>query len=63
MKAFFSFVFILMVTICFSQADTARQIEPGQKTSFDNYEVLLLALFGLAILIGMRFWFKRTRKH
>lgn len=62
MKALLFFLFIFLSTLCFPQTDTVRQIEPAQKTSFDNYQLLLVALLGLAILIGLRFWFKRRRK-
>ena len=52
----------LLSLICFAQADTGRKIEPAQKTSFENYELLILAIAGLLLLIGLRFWFRRTRK-
>jgi hypothetical protein len=46
-----------------AQPDTTiRAIEPDRETSFENYELLILAILGLLILIGIRFWFKRTRK-
>lgn len=45
-----------------AQADTGRKIEPGQETSFDNYELLIIAIVGLLLLMGLRFWFRRTRK-
>lgn len=45
-----------------AQADTGRKIEPGQETSFDNYELLAIAIAGFLLLIGLRFWFRRTRK-
>ncbi|MDB5208336.1 MAG: hypothetical protein JWR72_3411 [Flavisolibacter sp.] len=56
--AFFS----LQSLLCFSQADTIRTIEPDFKTSFENYKLLIIALLGLLLLIGIWFWFKRTRK-
>lgn len=40
-----------------------RKIEPDKETSFDNYELLVIAILGLLLLIGLRFWFRRTRKH
>ncbi|HVG42351.1 MAG TPA: hypothetical protein VM888_12130 [Chitinophagaceae bacterium] len=46
----------------FSQSDTVRTIEPGFKTSFENYRLLIIALVGLLLLIGLWFWFKRARK-
>jgi hypothetical protein len=45
-----------------AQADSGRTIEPGQETSFDNYELLVIAILGLLLLMGLRFWFRRTRK-
>lgn len=56
--AYFSFLFF----VCFSQSDSIRIIEPGQKTSFDNYRLLTIALLGLLLLIGLWFWFRQTRK-
>ena len=32
------------------------------QTSFDKYELLVIAVVGLLLLMGIRFWFKRTRK-
>ena len=52
---FFSFVL-------FAQADSVRKIEPDMQTSFDKYELLIIAVIGLLLLMGLRFWFKRTRK-
>jgi hypothetical protein len=46
----------------FAQADSVRKIEPGQQTNFDKYELLIIAMVGLLLLMGLRFWFKRTRK-
>ena len=42
--------------------DSVREIEPGKETSFENYELLIVAILGLLLLMGLRFWFKRTRK-
>jgi hypothetical protein len=50
-------------TLLLPQNNGARKIEPDHETSFDNYEVLIIAIVGLLLLIGLRFWFKRTRKH
>ena len=46
-----------------AQTDTLRTIEPDRETSFENYELLVIAILGLLILMGLRVWFKRTRKH
>ena len=52
----------LLSLLSVAQADSARKIEPGQQTSFENYELLVIAIVGLLLLMGLRFWFRRTRK-
>ena len=54
---------VFFTTVLLAQNNGVRQIEPGQETSFEKYEVLIIAIVGLLLLIGLRFWFKRTRKH
>lgn len=54
--------FSFLSLLSFAQANSGRKIEPAQETSFDNYELLIIAIAGLLILIGLRFWFRRTRK-
>lgn len=57
-------VYITLLSIV-SQAQSdslGREIEPDMETSFENYELLIIAIVGLLLLIGIRFWFKRTRK-
>ena len=63
MKRLFLFGFCLLSLLCFAQTDSFRVIEPDQETSFENYELLIMAVAGLLLLMGIRFWFKRTRKH
>lgn len=63
MKQFLLLCFSFFATHLLAQTDNVRKIEPNQETSFDNYELLAIALVGLLLLIGLRFWFKRTRKH
>ena len=41
--------------------DSIRKIEPDQETSFENYELLIIAIVGFLLLMGIRYWFKRTR--
>jgi hypothetical protein len=48
--------------VSFAQTDSIRAIEPDRETSFENYELLIIAILGLLLLMGLRFWFKRTRK-
>lgn len=63
MKFLLVIYFSILSFISFSQGDSvAREIEPDMETSFENYELLVVAILGLLILIGFRFWFKRTRK-
>lgn len=55
-----SYCFILSI---YSHAqDSIRKIEKDQETSFENYELLILAVVGFVLLMGIRYWFKRTRK-
>ena len=65
MKSFALIVcFSVLSLLSFGQADSINvAVEPGQETSFENYELLIIAIAGLLLLMGLRFWFKRTRKH
>lgn len=63
MKYLLMIYFSLMTLLSWSQSDTiGRTIEPDMETSFENYELLIIAVLGLLLLVGLRFWFKRTRK-
>ena len=63
MKFFLAIYFSMLTMVSFSQADSnARAIEPDMETSFENYELLIVAILGLLLLIGFRFWFRRTRR-
>ena len=53
--------FTFLIRLSFAQ-DSIRRIEPDRETSFENYELLAIAILGLLVLMGLRFWFKRTRK-
>ena len=53
--------FSILSLLAFAQADSIRAIEPDQETSFENYELLIIAILGLLLLIGIRFWFRRVR--
>lgn len=57
LASFFHPLFLL------AQTERAREIEPDRETSFENYELLIIAVLALLLLIGIRFWFRRTRKH
>ena len=63
MKRLLLSLFSFISFLSFSQSDSIRTIEPGQETSFENYELLVIALLGLVLLIGVWFWFRRTRKN
>jgi Mn2+/Fe2+ NRAMP family transporter len=63
MKHVLMFYFLLLAFVSQAQTDSiGRAIEPDQETSFENYELLIIAILGLLLLVGLRFWFKRTRK-
>jgi hypothetical protein len=63
MKVFLVVYFSVLSLVCFSQVDSiGREIEPDMETSFENYELLIVAILGLLLLIGFRFWFRRIRK-
>ena len=53
--------FTFITRLLFAQ-DSIRRIEPDHETSFENYELLVIAILALLVLMGLRFWFKRTRK-
>lgn len=63
MKYLFMFASVFSSLLLQAQADVTREIEPDRETSFENYEVLIIAVLALLLLMGLRFWFKRTRKH
>ena len=64
LRSFFLICLSLLVVAAVAQpVDSIREIEPDRETSFENYELLILAIVGFLLLIGLRFWFKRTRKH
>lgn len=59
---YFLLVCCFPTAFLFAQTDTVRKIEPDMQTSFEKYELLVIAVLGLLLLMGIRFWFKRTRK-
>ncbi len=59
MKKVFSFLLLILPFLVFAQ-DTP--VEPGMETSFDNTELLVVALVGLALLLALYFFFRRRRK-
>jgi hypothetical protein len=61
MKRLVLFCLLLISTMAYSQSDTSGVIEPGQQTSYDNKDLLLISLAGLALLLAIYFLFRRTR--
>jgi hypothetical protein len=62
MKYLLLIYFSILSLFSIAQADSIRTIEPDQETSFENYELLIVAILGLLLLIGLRFWYWRKRK-
>jgi LPXTG-motif cell wall-anchored protein len=55
---------VLLMTysiIAFTQ-DSLSPVEPDMETSFENTELLIIALVGLALLLLLYFVFKRRRR-
>lgn len=63
MKHLFLSCTLFLSSFLFAQSDTVRKIEPGQQTSFDKYGLLIIAVAGLLLLMGLRFWFKRRQNN
>lgn len=42
--------------------DSIRMIEPDKETSFENYELLAVAILGFLLLVGLWFWIRHKRK-
>ena len=59
MKHFAAFLLVLITSGAYSQ-DTPRTIEPGHQTSYDNKDLLLISLAGLALLLAIYFLFRRS---
>lgn len=62
MKTLSSLCLLFVACVLRAQTTGVREIEPDRETSFENYELLIIAVLGLLLLMGLRFWFKRTRK-
>ncbi|MBA2329868.1 MAG: hypothetical protein M3413_09280 [Bacteroidota bacterium] len=52
----------MTITTANAQIDSIRVIEPDKETSFENYELLIIAIAGFLILLGVYFFFKRSRR-
>jgi hypothetical protein len=63
MKYILLICFSVLTLLTLAQGDSiVRKIEPDMETSFENYELLIVAVIGLLLLIGLRFWFWRRKK-
>lgn len=62
MRYFFALLFSGLTVFCFAQVDSVRVIEPNKETSFDNYELLAVAIVGFLLLVGFWIWLRRRRK-
>lgn len=62
LKCLFVFTFLFVSNHLLAQTDTIAPVEPGMETSFDNTELLIIALVGLALLMLLYFYFRRRRK-
>jgi len=62
-KMFLSLIsFVFVFVQAFAQGDTTRLAEPNRETSYDNQELLVIALVGLALLLLLYFFFRRSRR-
>jgi LPXTG-motif cell wall-anchored protein len=52
---------VLLTTITTIAQDSLQPIEPDMETSFENTELLIVALIGLALLLALYFFFRRRR--
>lgn len=62
LKYLFVFAFLFVSNQLLAQTDSIAPVEPGMETSFDNTELLIIALVGLALLMLLYFYFRRRRK-
>jgi len=60
-KALLSLYFLLITALASAQ-DSTKPVEPEMETSYENYELLIIALVGLVILLLIYFYFRRTRR-
>jgi hypothetical protein len=61
-KSIFLLPVFMTITTANAQIDSIRVIEPDKETSFENYELLIIAIAGFLILLGVYFFFKRSRR-
>jgi hypothetical protein len=62
MKQISTLLFLFITGVLQAQSDTTRPVEPGLETSYENQDLLIIALVGLGILLLLYFFFKRSRR-
>lgn len=61
MKKILPFLFSLFLISAFAQDSVDAMVVP-RETSFENYNLLVIALVGLALLIAIYFIWRRRKK-
>lgn len=62
MKGIISSLILLLAFVTTIAQTGTQPVEPNMETSYENYELLFIAIAGLAILLLIYFYFKRTRR-
>jgi hypothetical protein len=61
-----SFAFVLLfqfaTVIASAQIDSIPIVEPDKETSYENYELLIIAIAGFLLLLVVYFFFKHSRR-
>ncbi len=61
LKLMCAFLLIISSVVALAQ-DSLQPVEPDKETSFENTELLFVALVGLALLLALYFFFRRRRR-
>lgn len=48
--------------LLFAQTDTPVAVEPGYESSYENTELLIIAVIALIVLIALYFLFRRRKR-
>lgn len=62
MKGIISSLILILAFVTTIAQTGIQPVEPNLETSYENYELLIVAIAGLAILLLIYFYFKRTRR-
>lgn len=62
MKGIISSLILLLAFVTTIAQTGTQPVEPNMETSYENYELLFIAIAGLVILLLIYFYFKRTRR-